>query len=157
MKTIIYTIKCPETNEIVYVGKANNLKKRISTHIWSRNGRSKINVWIKNCLENGINPIFEVYKEVEYEDWEQEEKDAIKYFRTKYQLLNVASGGNEPECPLKIRQENGRKVSKLIHSDPKRKRLWYLKKELASYFKKYPDNPKIPYMRQELRKRGINI
>src|SRR5690606_2909846 len=48
-----------------------------------------------------------------------------------HKLLNVASGGDEPYCSKEVRAENGKKVARLIHDDPKRKRLWYLKQQLS--------------------------
>jgi len=152
----IYTIKCPITNNVVYVGKANDLKKRIQTHYTDRVKHRKINKWFNDCVQNRLVPIFEVYKETDNENWCEEEIKAIAYFRTKYKLLNIAKGGNN-FYDLKTCKENGKKVADSLHSDPKKKRLWYLKKELASFFSRHPNYHKIPYMREELNKRGIYI
>jgi predicted GIY-YIG superfamily endonuclease len=152
----IYIIKCPITKDVVYVGKANDLQKRINSHHNERYGYRKINKWINNCIINRLVPIFEVYKVTDKDNWCEEEIKAISYFREKYKLLNVAKGGNS-FYDIKTCKENGKKVANSLHSDPKRKRLWYLKKELASFFKKNPNYHKIPYMRSELNKIGIYI
>lgn len=157
MKVYIYIIKCPETNNVVYVGKANDLEKRIkSHHLDSKSRKRKICRWINDCVEKRITPIFEIYKETDTENWCEEEIKAIAHFRESYDLLNVANGGMD-FCPKETRAKNGASVAKSLHDDPKRKRMWYLKKELAQFFKRNPTYHRIPYMRAELNKRGIYI
>ena len=88
-------------------------------------------------MKNNLKPEIEVLFETDIENWANDEIRTISEYKLKgYRLLNLAIGGNEPFCSKEVRQESGRKVAKLIHSDEKRKRLWYLKKELSAYISK---------------------
>lgn len=95
--TFIYTLSDPDTLEVRYIGKANNLKYRLWAHIQeakndSRNQR-KCN-WIKKLLLQNKKPIIEILEEVPLESWKKSEIYWIAQFKTwGFRLINMTSGG----------------------------------------------------------------
>lgn len=99
--TFIYSLSDPDTKEIRYIGKANNLKLRLWSHIHEakHNLRNlhKCN-WIKLLLKNGKKPIIEVIEEVVIEEWIDCEKYWIAQFKAwGFNLINKTEGG---ECGI---------------------------------------------------------
>lgn len=134
----IYCLKHPLTKEIRYIGKTNNLSKRLIKHLSdSKRRKTPVYNWISKLLKNNLTPEIEELLQTDIKNWPNEEIRIISEYKSNgFRLLNLALGGDEPFCDLKTRQNNGRKVASLIHLDPNKKRLWYLKKELMSYIKK---------------------
>lgn len=128
----IYALIDPRTNEVKYIGKANNSLKRLESHLRDYKRRNyPVYIWMRELSEIGLKPKIEVLMVTN--DWVSDERLIIQHYKSiGCELLNVAKGGDEPYCSTKTRAENGAKVANMIHSDQKRKRLWYLKKELAS-------------------------
>lgn len=97
--TFIYTLSDPDTLEVRYVGKANNIKYRLWAHLTeakkdSRNLR-KCN-WIKKLLAQGKKPIIEIVEEVSIEFWKESEMYWISQFKAwGFNLINMTKGG---EC-----------------------------------------------------------
>jgi hypothetical protein len=105
----IYTLSCPETKEIRYVGKTCNLKSRYSNHINKFYNNHKSN-WIKSLLSKGLKPIMEVIEEVEDElNWEMLEIYWIAQFKAwGFDLTNIDEGGKF----INFTQEVKDKISK---------------------------------------------
>ena len=93
----IYTLSDPNTGLIRYIGKTNNIKKRLSRHL-SNNHLSKStkkNNWIISLLRNKSIPIIEVLDEVNSEDIDFYEVFYISLFKTwGFDLLNGTEGGD---------------------------------------------------------------
>ena len=86
-------------------------------------------------------------------DWREPEIRLIALHRDSGRLLNVADGGDEPYCPIKVRSANGAKTAKAIHSNPKKKRLWFLKRaigQLITWFESVGNHAKAQEMREIL-------
>jgi predicted GIY-YIG superfamily endonuclease len=81
MTTKIYVLKCPNTNEIKYVGKTNNPEQRLKAHNNKTRdlGTHKRN-WINKLREEKKKPIFEIIEEVPIELWQEKEKYWIEYY-----------------------------------------------------------------------------
>lgn len=95
--TFIYTLRSPISNEIRYIGKSNQPRKRLYSHIKECNNTErkshKIN-WIKSLLEKGVSPIIEIIDEVPSDEWEFWEKYWISQFITwGFNLTNISPGG----------------------------------------------------------------
>lgn len=64
--TYIYTLNCPFTNEVMYVGKSCNPEKRLRMHISSStSGKNAwnigaVNVWINYLISNGSYPVLNI-------------------------------------------------------------------------------------------------
>ena len=71
MKTFIYSLTDPITNQIRYVGKTVNLEQRLYNHInHAKTMKYKRHVcyWINSLLKQGKLPIMNVLEECE-SDW----------------------------------------------------------------------------------------
>jgi hypothetical protein len=96
MKTFIYGLCDPDTNEIRYIGKSNSPKKRILDHIYSCNDSiTHKNNWIKSLLREGKKPTLQIIDEVPIVDWQMWEAFYIKKYREEgHNLTNHSDGGN---------------------------------------------------------------
>jgi len=129
----IYALIDPVTNEIKYIGKANDSQNRLKSHLRDSKTRdTPVYLWIRELIKQGLIPLIEILSIVENDQWVQEEIRLISEYKGICSLLNVAVGGNEPYFSKEQRAINGRNNASEIHSDPIRKKLWSLKKDLMS-------------------------
>lgn len=92
----IYTLAHPGTGEIRYIGKTNDLKGRLKSHIYDYR-KSKKSGWIKSLKSQGLKPVIEVVETfisegecLSYEEY------WIQQFRSwGFRLLNMAEGGGQ--------------------------------------------------------------
>lgn len=91
----IYSLSCPETNDIRYIGKTNNIAKRYNKHIYiSNNPTTYSQCWIKSLILRGIKPIIEIVEECSSEDVNFNEVFYINLFRSwGFNLTNLEGGG----------------------------------------------------------------
>ena len=129
MKTVyIYLLK-DQNNNIRYVGKTNNIKKRLSAHIsesLKNKGRRYVLNWIFNLLENNQKPIIEIIEECNIHNWEERERFWISFYKKIIpNLCNNADGGlggsgvkNYTENEIEIRRKAmSRLMSKFSEED----------------------------------------
>ena len=94
MTTYIYTLEHPITNEIRYIGKTNNLKKRLHHH-WTVGYKSnnKTGNWLKSLKKLKLKPIMNLLDETT-DNWQQLEMYWISQFKTwGFRLTNHTDGG----------------------------------------------------------------
>lgn len=127
----IYALCCPDIGEVRYIGKANDSVKRLKGHLRdARRRRTPVYDWINSLHKRGAVPILRVLMVTE--DWRTHEKALITQYRKDgARLLNVADGGDEPYCSPEQRAKNGRQTAAKLHSDPKTRRIWEIKKALG--------------------------
>lgn len=132
-ETYIYAVCDPDSGKVMYVGKSNNPKKRLSQHIYDSGKRkSKIHGWIKGLLASGKAPTIKTLHVTTQENWQSTEiMEIAKQRAIGCAELNIAKGGNEPYCDKETRAMNGRNNAKKIHGDARRKRIWYLKQQIG--------------------------
>ena len=97
--TFIYSLSDPDTNEVRYIGKANNLKYRLWAHIHEAKhnlrNQHKCN-WIKTLLDKDKKPVIDIIEEVSMDDWQAREIYWISQFTAwGFNLINKTKGG---EC-----------------------------------------------------------
>ena len=113
--TYIYALIDPRTDEIRYIGKADDPFKRLKGHLkFSRLGcNSHKNNWIKSLIKIGLIPALKILEKVPYSEWEQKEQHYIKLFKSN--LTNLTDGGEGPSG-IKISENvrHGDKVFKVI-------------------------------------------
>lgn len=111
MKTThIYILLHPITNEIRYIGKANDIKDRYERHINPKNinTSTKKNNWIKSLHKQGLQPKIEIFDIVPFDEWQFWEEHYISLFRSwNIRLTNMTPGGEgigrmTPEQKIKI-------------------------------------------------------
>lgn len=114
-KVFIYSLSHPTTGEVRYIGKANNLKKRLATHIQAaKRKRTPIQCWIYKLLSESLKPEIKAICVVDMHDWERAEKEAIAEYKQSYDLLNIAVGGNEPKRSKDLIKERRREMKKAL-------------------------------------------
>ena len=153
----IYTLSHPVTNEVRYIGKANDSKKRLSSHLRdSKRRNTPVYCWMRKLTSDGLIPLINVIKVTDSENWKSAEIRLISEYKSKgFNLLNVAIGGDEPYCSYEVRANNGRETAKAIHSDELRKKFWKLKLELGMYFKKANNSEHAIGLKKKLALHGI--
>lgn len=73
--TNIYRLRDPETNEIRYIGKADDLEKRLEAHLWrNKKDHTYKGRWIKGLRAKGLKPIIELVEMVPYAIWPEREQ-----------------------------------------------------------------------------------
>ena len=96
MITNIYVLKCPITGNVMYVGKANDVKKRYKDHLNPcRDRNTHKRNWIAFLRNEGLKPSIEVIKKVPINEWRKWERFFIEYYKNKgYDLVNCMDGGD---------------------------------------------------------------
>jgi hypothetical protein len=94
MKTYIYILQDPTSNEVRYVGKSNNPLRRYKSHLWDKpKVKTHCNSWIKSLQSKGLSPVFTIIDEIEG-DWELLEQYWIEQFKQwGFNLTNHTKGG----------------------------------------------------------------
>jgi hypothetical protein len=97
---IIYIYALIDPKEInenhIYIGKSNNPYYRFYQHIHDQDGTHKVH-WIKSLLKLGYNPELQILEQCNFENWEEREKDWIKFYKNiKWLVVNQTDGGEDP-------------------------------------------------------------
>jgi hypothetical protein len=106
----IYSLSDPLTNEIKYIGKANNTQERLKSHLRDAKRRATpVYQWINELKDKGLTPIAKIICITQ--DWQNEEKKQIIIHRDMgCNLLNISSGGKDIYCSTEQRKINGSKT-----------------------------------------------
>ncbi len=94
--TNIYTLTDPRTNEIRYVGKANNVSQRYRAHL-NRARKHQIHKknWIESLKREGLKPIIDIIDIVPITEWIFWETYWISQIRAwGFNLINYTNGGD---------------------------------------------------------------
>lgn len=90
----IYTLSCPITFVVKYVGKTTNVRLRYNQHVSDKRQMSLVKSWIKSLKKTGLTPIMEVVDECNNDNWRLMESYWICQFRTwGFELKNMIDGG----------------------------------------------------------------
>ena len=96
-KVYIYSLSCPKTGDIKYIGKAENVLYRYKKHI-EESLRGKITKkchWIKSLLNNGLKPVLNIEDYVDNNDWKFWEMYYISLYKYYgFDLKNSTNGGD---------------------------------------------------------------
>lgn len=110
----IYTINCPTTGLVRYVGKTKDTKNRFRKHLTQKNNTKKCR-WITGLKNKGLKPVFEIIDQCGESDWQQLERGYIKLFKSiGANLLNELPGGEGGATMLgkNLTDEQKAKISK---------------------------------------------
>ena len=89
----IYTLEHPITGEIRYVGKTNDLIKRLYDHC-KANKKTYTSCWIKSLKNKGLKPVIQLIETVEDNEWEFWERYWIAHMKVwGMNLTNHKDGG----------------------------------------------------------------
>lgn len=130
----IYGLFDPRTNELRYIGKANNAQKRLKSHLRDADRRNTpVYCWIRKLRDLGLTPRMQVLEIAS--DWKEAERRLIAVSRARGdKLLNVADGGDEPYCNLGTRISNAKTLNKDIAADPLRRWLRETKRRMITAY-----------------------
>ena len=93
-KTFIYVLIDPFTNQVRYVGKADNLKNRLYNHVKSLSKKTKKISWIKSLIKKGVEPEISDIDYVLKSEWEFWEMHYISLYKSwGFKLTNGDNGG----------------------------------------------------------------
>jgi len=153
MTAEIYALSHPVTREIRYIGKANDSKKRLASHIRdSRRRDTPVYRWIRKLASSGLTPSLDVV--VRCEDWKAAERMAIASCRARgMRLLNVADGGDQPHITAEQRADACRAMNAKVSSDPVAAQLREIKRNLGKIYRDFllrGDNESAERMRVRL-------
>lgn len=154
----IYTLSCPITNEIRYVGiTKNSLSKRFSQHLVERRN-NKRKSWFSSLERKGLLPKIELLDEVEDDLWIDEEKFYISYFRfLGFNLVNMTEGGDRIEMTEEIRNKIRIKhLGKIVSDETKAKISKASLENRIGYYSKFSEEEviKLRILKQQ-KKDGI--
>lgn len=92
----IYALSDPRSNQIRYIGKANNPEDRYINHFNSaRDKNTHKRNWINSVRKDGFRPELLIIDEVPKSDWQYWEKFYISLFKTwGFNLVNYTNGGD---------------------------------------------------------------
>jgi hypothetical protein len=94
MKTYIYALKDPRTDEVRYVGKTAHLRIRYNQHVnitqLKKRRRTHLSNWIFLLESLGLKPTLQILEETEKDNWVELERKWIKHFTN---LCNSTEGG----------------------------------------------------------------
>ena len=120
----IYALSHPITNEVRYIGKTINIKRRYKQHLYDKRTKSYKSSWIISLKSLGLKPIMTIIEECNDVNWEDRE---IYWIQQYDNLTNTQKGGNGgddyrryiPEESIeKIRQAN---IGKVLSEEHKNK------------------------------------
>ncbi len=126
MKNFIYILRDPGNNEVVYVGKTKDPKKRHKDHCRKCRGkfRSLLDKWKNDIIDDGKIPIMEIIKECHLDDVDYWEKYYILEYRRIGTILNMTDGGDGLQNPSEeVRTKIGLKSKGRIPSKETRSKL----------------------------------
>lgn len=132
----IYALIDPDSNQIRYIGKANNAQLRLQSHLKdSINRNTPVYSWIRKLTSQNKIPIMQVICRCNKDNWREQEINAIAEYSINNRLLNIALGGDQPYCSIEQRSINGRLVAGKIHSNPLLKKIWAIKQMVGASLK----------------------
>lgn len=94
--TYIYALCDPDTQEVRYVGKTDDIQKRYEQHIWIKTSPNTYRKsWIKSLQKQGKQPLIKVLEEVNASIWKERERWWIAEMRRQgARLTNLTNGGD---------------------------------------------------------------
>lgn len=163
---IIYTLSCPITNEIKYIGKTSkDINVRFKEHLTESKSKKRINKrtnWIKSLLNNNLLPIPEILDIVNDIEWEFWERHYISLYKSwGFKLTNMTDGGDGQSVgysPLKETRElmsvnrkgeNNSFYGKK-HNEETKKKISESKKGKTAWNKGIPGEKKSEHIKQIL-------
>jgi hypothetical protein len=132
----IYGIIDPETEKVVYIGKANDVNARWKTHLSDcRHKKSHLYSWMKERF-NSNKPIciIELASAIS-DDWQSLEVAMIAQYRAEGEILNMADGGEQPFHNQAVCRKNAAKLNERRKNDPLFNRVWEIKRAMGSHLK----------------------
>lgn len=119
----IYTLTCPETNMVRYVGKTFNPKRRFYDHCSiSTKEKTRKAIWVRSLIKKNKKPIIDIIDNCDEFNWEEKEKGYIKLYKSiGANLLNHTKGGEQGALNYKFTESQSNKIRIALKGVPKSK------------------------------------
>lgn len=120
---VIYTLTCPDTLLVRYVGKTFNPKDRFFRHNSIDNrDKSKRALWIRGLIGKNKKPIIDIIDDCDEFNWEEKEIAYIKLYKSiGARLLNMTKGGEQGALNYVLTETQSEKLSKALKGKSKTK------------------------------------
>jgi hypothetical protein len=120
----IYGLKCPISGEIRYIGKTNDIKRRLRSHIREskKDGNKRyVYCWIKSLIKETKKPHIEIIDVVDINEWKFWEMYWISQFKAwGFKLTNSTNGGDGGNLrKTKLSDETKLKISEGVKKSHK--------------------------------------
>ncbi len=140
MKTTnIYTLTDPRTNEIRYVGKANNITERYRAHLnRARDHQTHKRNWVNSLRKLGLKPIINVIDIVPINEWVFWETYWVHQFKAwGFKLTNATDGGDGLTCANKNSFKKGQGGKKVVgyNSEGEKVYVFETAQDATNFFK----------------------
>lgn len=110
--TFLYTLNCPLTGEIRYLGKSDNPFKRFKAHLSQAvRGKTYKNNWILGLQAQELKPWMELLDEVPIAEWQFWEQEYIRVFSAINVRLTNGTAGGEGLVGLKFSAQHRANLS----------------------------------------------
>lgn len=108
-RVFIYTLHCPTTGKVRYVGKTQNPTARLKEHLKLRSRESSHRVhWLRSLAAKGLCPIMTIVDSVFAMNWPSWEAAYIDFFTSSgYDLVNSNGGGQGGMSPETAAKRSG--------------------------------------------------
>jgi hypothetical protein len=115
----IYALCDPDTEEVRYVGKANEVRIRYSAHLLvkGRPNHHRIH-WIQSLLRQGKSPVLQILEEVTEDTWVERERWWISEMKRQGVRLTNLTDGGEGLTGFVPTEEQRRKMSEAQKKRP---------------------------------------
>lgn len=115
--TNIYSLSDPLSKQVRYIGKADNVKKRLTVHLTDTDKNHRTN-WIKSLKKVGLKPEVDIIDIVSYNEWQFWERHYISLYKSwGFKLVNGTEGG-DGTVNRKFSQETIEKIRQYRLSHP---------------------------------------
>lgn len=116
MIVYIYALLDPDTDEVRYIGKTNDLNKRMSGHCRTdQKSKTHKAKWINKLIASGKTPKMLVIEECTLDTWEEVECRWIAHYRAvNKRLTNIADGGRGARMKVEHRPAERPALSEAI-------------------------------------------
>jgi len=86
---IIYGLRCPVTDEYMYIGKSTRGLARPRSHLY-RSHNVEVNLWVADLKQKGLLPLIDVIEQCEFDELSDKEKYWIDYYSKEGSpILNI--------------------------------------------------------------------
>jgi hypothetical protein len=115
--TFIYSLSCPTTGIVKYIGKATKPDMRYIAHTRRPSSRP-MKKWMSELNELGLLPVLSIIEECSMDSWEDRERWWIAHYRSinGESLMNVLDGGNGTHGWISVKKHTSESRAKISAS-----------------------------------------
>lgn len=95
--TYIYALRDPRDRTVHYIGKSNNPRLRLISHLEDKETNQRKTAWIDELAALGLKPDLDILEDVALLEWQKAERSWIAHgFAEGWPLTNISAGGGGP-------------------------------------------------------------